>query len=154
MSETPILIERSDGGISILYLRADRDPFEAVAKWEESQRDRVALAAQAISREDIPTDRTFREAWAAGNGAVVVDMPKAREIHLANLRVERNALLEKSDVLVLQAREQSKDEEAIATVRTALRDMPSVIAGELEAIGTPEELKAFRPAILDAEILK
>lgn len=33
-----------------------------------------------IAEDDVPEDRTFRDAWKVQAGAVVVDMPKAREI--------------------------------------------------------------------------
>lgn len=83
---------------------------------------------------------------------ITIDMPKARNIHADVLRQERNALLEAADIAYMQA-DESNDalrKVSIAQHKQALRDVTADPA--IAAATTPEELKAVRPAALDAPI--
>jgi len=97
----------------------------------------------------VPSDRTFREAWAFNEAVIEVDMTKARDIHKNNLRVERKPRLEALDVDYMKALEAGSGADAIATQKTALRDITadSRIAGA----STPDALKALTIAVLLGE---
>ncbi len=97
----------------------------------------------------VPSDRTFRGAWQFTGSAVTVDMTAARNLHKDNLRAERKPRLETLDVSYMKALEAGSGAGAIATQKTALRDITadSRIAGA----STPDELKALDLATLLGE---
>jgi hypothetical protein len=80
-----------------------------------------------------------------------VDMDKARAIVQEEIRRERKPLLDQLDVLFMRALERGDQELLlrIADAKQALRDAPADPA--LFAAKTPEELRAVRPAALDAK---
>lgn len=80
-------------------------------------------------------DRYFRNAW-AWTGAVSIDMPKARDIHMGRIRAARDAELAKLDI------EQLKGNDVTAE-KQRLRDIPQTF--DLTAAATPDELKALWP---------
>ena len=97
----------------------------------------------------VPTDRTFRGAWAFNEAVIEVDMAKARDIHKDNLRAERKPRLEALDVSYMKALEAGSGADAIAAQKATLRDITddSRIAGA----STPEALKALTLAVLLGE---
>jgi hypothetical protein len=105
---------------------------------------------QGCSEAEVPTDRTFRDAWDWNTQANLhVDMPKARVIHMDAIRVVRNAELAAKDITFMRAVE-AGDTAAQATIGTAkqvLRDIPATFDITTDA-GTPELLKAKWPTEL------
>jgi len=95
-----------------------------------------------VDGANVP-DKTYRNAWVAVNNQVVVDMPKARAIHLERLKAQREELLKVLDVEWSKHTAQNKKQEAdaIEAKRQALRDMPVTIQVALNAAQTPEQLK-------------
>ena len=82
---------------------------------------------------------------------VVVNMTKARAIHLAEIRRVRNAELVKEDVTFMRAVEDG-DTDAQATIKTkkqTLRDIPATF-DITTGVDTPEKLKAKWPTELPA----
>jgi hypothetical protein len=101
-----------------------------------------------IAPEDVPQDRTFRNAWTATGSKVSIDMPKARDIHRDRLRALRLPKLLALDVEYQRA-DETDDKELKAEVvrqKRALRDVTADPA--IEAATTPEELAAVIPAAL------
>lgn len=136
----------------------------AEATWAESEEEFIARVRSlsvpgdahdvaTIERDQLPADRTFREAWRSCpvNG-VRVDMESAREVLRAQFRARRAAFLQSADVAYLRALESGDTAEAarIAAHKQALRDVTADPA--IAAATTPEELKALRPAILYGEV--
>jgi len=92
----------------------------------------------------------FFEAWEWDDG-VVVNMAKARAIHLEEIRKVRNAELVKEDVTFMRAVEDG-DTDAQATIKTkkqTLRDLPATFDITTD-VDTPEKLKAKWPTELPA----
>jgi hypothetical protein len=106
-------------------------------------------AIKEVEDKDLPVDRYFRNAW------VVCDkkgakpcIDKAKKVHMANLRIERNKKLEASDKLMVRALE-SGDEFKIKKLkneREALRDMPQ--NADMTKLRSLNKIKAFKPDIL------
>ena len=116
----------------------------------EEARAAVPAAADSIVVDDasVPSDRTFRDAWALNQAQLFVDMTKAREIHKDHLRSLRAPKLAEADTEFLRAieAENRQLQAEIAAKKQALRDVtadPSITQAR-----TPEELKAAVPAIL------
>jgi hypothetical protein len=121
------------------------------AKDEEihAQPRRDDVAAVAVMTE-VPTDRTFREAWCcSGSSKIECDMPKARDIHRDRMRRARQPKLDELDRLHNRALGRRRQAEAdnIEARRELLRNVTDDPA--IEAAQTPDELKAVWPAILE-----
>ena len=110
-----------------------------------------ATNIQIIEDSDVPTDRTFRDAWKATEKVIDVDMPKARVIKTELLRQERNEKFKPFDAAFRLADEKGDADarKAIGDKRQALRDMPATIQDDLNKLDTPDKLKAFNPSWQD-----
>ena len=97
----------------------------------------------------VPTDRTFRGAWAFNEAVIEVDMAKVRDIHKDNLRAERKPRLEALDVDYMKALEAGSGADAIAAQKATLRDITA--DSRIAAASTPEALKALDLATLLGE---
>ena len=75
-----------------------------------------------VDESEIPTDRTFRNAWTYD---LKEDVKKSKEIWKEKLRAERKPLLESLDVEFLRAMEENrtKDMESIVKEKQKLRDI-------------------------------
>ena len=71
---------------------------------------------------------------------ISTDMTKAKEIHRANIRIERQTKLAELDVEFQKALETSADTTSIVSKKKALRDAPANAA--IDAAKTEAELKA------------
>jgi len=103
---------------------------------------------QQVQESDWPTDHTFVDAW-EWTGAISVNMPKARGIHMDRIREVRNEELSKLDLPFMRAVE-AGDTDAQTTIgkaKQALRDLP--ITFDLTA-RTPGQLKNKWPTELPA----
>ena len=80
-----------------------------------------------------------------------VNMPKARAIHLEEIRRVRNEELVKEDVTFMRAVEagDASAQAAVATKKQTLRDIPATFDITTD-VDTPEKLKAKWPTELPA----
>src|SRR5437762_211267 len=85
-------ISRTDGSVSIMGILPQTDPefgpvypriADELAKWSDDEKDVVGV--REISADEVPRDRTFRNAW-TDDGSLSIDMDKARDIHRDRLR--------------------------------------------------------------------
>ena len=151
-----IIYQRLDGGVSVVHPVINT--LGEVAGFTEAQAEQRAFAklpADAINPRfvdaaDIPTDRTFRDAWKPD---LTVDMPKAREIHREHLRQMRAPLLAALDAEYLRADELGDltEKARIASKKIALRNVTADPA--IGAAITPERLAAVIPPILTPDTL-
>lgn len=133
-----IVFKNADGTVGVIIPAISwAGNLEALAQKDVP----TGLAWRIVNVDDLPGDRTFRNAWTDDNPTttVDVDMVKARQIHMDYLRHIRNKKLEALDV------EQLKGVD-VASEKQALRDMPQNV--DLTPYQTPESLKAVMPAIL------
>jgi len=109
-----------------------------------------AIGFRRIDDTDLPTDRTYRDAWAdTGAGPLTHDMPRARGLHLARVRLARAKRFAELDSEWMRAAGQGKkaDEAAVEARRQALRDLPATLG--VEAATTVEDLKACWSPLLE-----
>jgi hypothetical protein len=154
-----IVLKYSDGSIAIrghmtpsLLARHDGDRLAAL---NQLMADRVPIqnpdAVATIADITLPDRDYLRNSWTFDGSNVVHDMPKARVIHLAEIRRVRDEELVKLDVPWMKAVE-AGDTAAQATLQTqkqTLRDIPSTF-DITTGITTPELLKAKWPSELPA----
>lgn len=144
-----IVFERADGSIGIVIPAPDSG-----LTTEQVVAQAVPLGAPYRFVEDdvIPTDRTYRDAWAIdpSTGGVHHEMTKAREIHRNRMRWARTPLMADLDTRYLRADELgaagNATKAAISVQKQILRDVTA--APEIAAASTIEQLKAVWPAIL------
>lgn len=103
------------------------------------------ISWRIINPSEIPQDRTFRNAWIDGAGKIEHDMDTARDIHMARIRIARNAKLVETDKSVAALDGSSLPAE-LKAFRQKLRDIPQTL--DLTKASTIEELKALWPAEL------
>lgn len=153
--QVKVIIERNDGGVSVMafitvgYTPSGEVQFAREASDENIDAEIIRAGLDCKSwrfleeGEELPEDRTFRDAWIDGITKIDVDMVKAREIQKDVLRRERAPLLEKLDVDYMKALEtgNTKLQAAITAEKTLLRDITK--APEIAAAKTPDELKAL-----------
>jgi len=116
-----------------------------------------ALQSLIVDDETLPSDHQcdssceFFNAW-EWTGAVTVNMPKARGVHMDVIRAVRNKELAKKDLTSLQAIEASDTDAQvmIATEKQTLRDIPQTFDLTTDN-DTPEELKQKWPEGLPKE---
>ena len=128
------IIYKTETGIAILHATGELS-IEAVA-----QKDVPAgVSYRIVNDDEVPSDRTFRNAWSDNNG-IKVDMPKAKDITKARLRAERIPLFEAQDVAFQRALEAGSSTAPIIAEKNRLRDLPSLV----DAMSTLEQLKAAK----------
>lgn len=143
------LIKQKDGSVSVMVTTSpDVLPEDEIKKWPKEVQENVELIIKAEEESDIPHDRYFRNAWAIVDNKISIDMPKAIEIHLDNLREIRKPILESLDVEFSKAVEENNEAAKfdIVSKKNKLRDvtkLPQILNSK-----TPEELKSFIPEIL------
>lgn len=161
--ELAIVWDRGDGMVLVTvpawrFLESlDRDSQGSLTDAEKmeivARRACDGMPYVVLHKSQIPAHtREFREAWVLSddNTKVVVDMPYARGLKLQGIRQERDKKLASLDVEELKAL--SGKESELAEVRKwkqQLRDLPTTVTTDLNAIETPEALSTFRPCELD-----
>lgn len=121
---------------------------DAIQKWIQPKRDAV-VSVRPLDKREVPSTRWFRPAWHDRDGALDVDMVKARECQRDYMRIARAKAFPALDVAELSAlarRAPAAEVEAIEAQKQALRDAPADPA--LEAAQTPAELEAVWPVLL------
>lgn len=148
-----IVYTRPDGGVSILIpspnARLEGETDDAlIARIRARDVPDDATHVSVCDASEIPADRTFRNAWKRSGKSVQVDMPEAREIHMARIREVRNAKLAQMDIAEKLAAQGVKgDLQTIRAKMQALRDIPQTL--DLTQAKTPEQLKTLWPEELD-----
>lgn len=147
-----IAIARADGGVSIMTIPGIEGDASAriaaeIEKWQSTSPVK-AVSYGPIPDSAIPTDRSFRDAWAPQGSAIGVNMTKAQDIQLGRIRAARDARLKALDLPFLRAVEagDGAKQAEIARQKQILRDLPEAI--DLSSARTPEELKALWPTEL------
>ena len=100
---------------------------------------------------DFLAERTFRNGWSIDGSAVVVDMAKARVIHMDAIRKVRNKELAAKDITFMRAVEagDTDAQSTIGTEKQVLRDIPATFDITTD-VDTPEKLKGKWPTELPA----
>ena len=139
---------RADGSIawSRLATRGTVDAEIARASVSFDPEQVPVVSWRFVEESEVPTDRTYRNAWRDTGGRIEHDMVHARELHRNLLREARAPRLAALDLAYLQADEAHDqfDKTAIAQEKQRLRDVtldPRIEAAqsiaELQAIGLP-----------------
>ena len=156
-----LIWERADGGISVEHpafgdkIRPSTDD-ELIAMCQRKTQIRLTLQyggpaiCHEVDKELLP-DGYFFNAYQWDGAAVVVDMTKARAIHMDKIRRVRNEELVKEDIMFMRAVEagDTSAQSAVATKKQTLWDIPATF-DITTGVTTPELLKGRWPTELPA----
>lgn len=144
------IIVKSDGSVLLMSLVGNAEVEKEIKKANID-----AARHFKVQRNDLPKVMAFFDAWEADGESVKVNMDKARELHLKEIRRVRNDELNRLDKELLRAQETGKEDlvETIKKNKSDLRGLPSNI--NLEQYLDEQSLFHFWPEILPArEILE
>lgn len=123
--------------LTVINMRGDdgtpytivRDPTTENIEAEIIVSNPIFLRWKIVTESDLPADRDYRSAWRLVNDAVVIDPATKLSIDLEVVRIERNRLLEESDMKVLPDLYSIMSEEEQNkwnNYRKILRDIPEM----------------------------
>jgi len=150
MEKRIVYIDPLEGSIRVV-IPAYNDRSRPAGETENELLERASAGAVPngishviVDEVDIPSDRTFREAW-EWRDSIKVNIPKARLIHMNRIRKVRDAQLTKLDVTFMRAIEASDmaEQQRFATLKQLLRDIPQTF--DLTKYRTQNTLKAAWP---------
>jgi len=166
-----LAFQRPDGGISLttvageFFPDAPEDAPEGIPRSEAELLDmfEAKLRAPKINAEggmtavadgwirlpdvdptNLPTDRTFRNAWQADGGRVVPDTEKCRVIAHDIRRRKRDAEFAPHDEIIAK-KIPGKGADDAEAARIAIRAKYDAVQTAIDAAGTVEEMKAALP---------
>ena len=76
-----IVIKLASGGVAIMTLVNDADEAEAIEKWKLANPEKYVSHRQ-MPDSAIPTDRTFRDAWADITPELIIDIDMAKATYV------------------------------------------------------------------------
>lgn len=124
------------------WVRNGLDGFEEELASRPPRKGRIVAWTQVSLEDARKHDRRYREAWTCRNGELSLDLPKARELRLTQLRLERAQRFAALDGEYIRAQQRGQGLEAAVVEAEALRAMPELLAPALEAATTADELDA------------
>lgn len=139
-----IIYPNENGGVSVVipsqkYLNTLKGMTEIEKMTFIAQKDIPANTDfQIIEDNQVPTDRSFRNAWEYKNKSIEISLPKAREITKARLREEREPLLSALDIKQINALTEGVDTTDIMTEKQRLKDITDTV----DSVTTLAGLKA------------
>jgi hypothetical protein len=133
----------SIAGFTLIFL----SPEDEIKKWHPTAQSAV-VSIHPLANGDVPTDRTFRDAWTHNGTTIVHDIGKAREIHRNNIRAARAPLFATLDIEYQRADETGDKaaKAAIVAKKAQLRD--ATRDPKIDAAATVDALKLAWPAVL------
>lgn len=135
-----LLLEAADGRIAIMEVVAGEGNREkALASFSASKWTPVNITEVDLS--EIPSDRSYRNAWVVKDGKIDHDMDRAKELHKDKLRNDRAPLLAKLDLEISKALSQGRNQDVVRyeAERQRLRDVTA--KPEIAAATSVEDLK-------------
>ena len=137
--------ESMDGGVSIIVPALHYEGTEE--EWLElNELTRLGHYLRLYPIQ-LPGDRYFREAWRLGKETIEIDLEAAKEIHLNNLRQQRNKRLAELDIEAIRSYESCSEEKLDRVIRLKedLRKMPEDFALNVDNV---EDLRHEYPSCL------
>jgi len=128
-----VIYTNNEGGVSVII------PSGSI---EDAMKDiPEGVAYEVVEDNDIPSDRSFRNAWEHDTSIapekILTNISKAQAITKDRLRSERQPLLAEQDILFNRALESNASTTAIVTEKNRLRD----ITAQVDTMTTLAQLK-------------
>lgn len=84
-----------------------------------------------INISEVPKDRKYRSAWNFNGQKIEINLDKAKEIKLKEIRKLRDEKLKELDIDFIKALEDNKDTKNITIEKKRLRDLPQSIENRI-----------------------
>lgn len=136
MRQRIIYADPTPGNVCVV-IPTGEEPIEAVA----AKVVPPGISYKIVDASDIPTDRTFRNAWKLENDQITEDWAKSVEITKNRLREERKPLLEAADV---QAMRDIEATGAVSPETAALKQSLRNVTALADAAQSRDELIALK----------
>jgi hypothetical protein len=128
-----IIYPTPEGGVAVII------PTESVELALKDVPEGVAY--EIVDEADIPSDRTFRNAWVIGDCCIDHDLDKCRAIGHAIRRTKRaEEFAPLDDVIAKQI--PGNDAAAAEAARQVVRDKYAEVQDAIDVAATPAEIKA------------
>ena len=131
-----IIYQNESGGVSVVIPTGELSIEEVAAKDVPA-----GVPYEIVDASEIPSDRTFRNAWVLGNCCVEHDLDKCKEIGHDMRRAKRAEEFAPHDEVIAKQIPGVDAAEAEAA-RQAIRDKYSAVQDAIDAAATPDEIKA------------
>lgn len=138
MSDFRIIYTNAEGGVSVIV------PAPGVTEADAAKAVPAGTQYEIVNQADVPTDRTFRNAWARTGRAIGHDMAKARAIAHDKRRAARTAEFAPLDV---EATIPAKAAQAEAK-RQNIRDKYDAMQASIDAAADVAALKTVIAPVL------
>lgn len=96
---------------------------------------------EIVTTDDIPADRTFRNAWVMGDCCVEHDLPRCKEIAHDRRRAARSQEFAPLDEQIAK-QIPGIDAKKVEAERQKIRDHYAAMQDAIDAAATPDEMKA------------
>ena len=151
MSDLRFVFTAADGSVTVVTPAAPRvegeSDAELIARVASRMQEAGSMPRDAaysiVSKDDLPTDRSYRNAWTFDGKNFGHDMARARDIHRDKIRAFRAPLMADLDTQFIRALEAGAETKAVVAEKQRLRDAPA--DPRIEAAGTVADLKAAWP---------
>lgn len=145
------ILIRDDGGISVAPPSEEVSLERVLEIWPELNPGRSILRVEQVEDDQIPADRTFRDAWRhSPETGVRHCIDAAKEILKDRMRTRRAERFDEMRVTVERSVLEGRDLSAVSAWAQDLRDVTK--HPDLEAAQTVEELKAVWPEVLESPV--
>lgn len=129
-----IIFTNDNGGVSVCVPTGELSLEETKAK--DTPEHSIIVDDSFLPQ----ADNDFFDAWELANGAVTVNIDKAKEMTKRRLRADREPLLAAQDVLFMRNLETGADNTAVLAEKQRLRDITQLV----DACTTTAELRALK----------
>ena len=136
MTNQRIIYSNPDGSVAVIIPTGELTIEEVAAKDVPE-----GVAYEIVTTDEIPSDRTFRGAWVAGDCCIEHDLDKCKEIGHDMRRAARAEEFAPLDEVIAKQIPGVDAAEAEAA-RQAIRDKYSDVQDAIDAAETPDEIKA------------
>ncbi len=136
---TRIIYTNESGGVSVIIPTGELS-IEEVAKKDVP----AGVAYEIVEDSDIPSDRTFRNAWVMGDCCVEHDLPRCKDIAHERRRAARAEEFAPHDEVIAK-QIPGADAAAAEEARQAIRDKYADIQTAIDNAATVDELLEVTP---------
>ena len=139
MTNQRIIYQNESGGVSVVIPTGEL-PIEEVAKKDVP----AGVSYEIVSVDDIPSNRTFRNAWKLGDCCVEHDIDKCKELAHDKRRAKRAEEFAPYDEVIMKQIPGVDAVEAEAK-RQEIRDKYAQVQNDIDAASTVNELLKVLP---------
>lgn len=145
-----ILFEKPDGSVRVRTCSTkDRKPGETdeqLAARKAAQNNPNSWPWRLVRASALPATRRFRDHWRIQATGVSVDVSRARQQVMVEVRRTRDRLLDESDKHKNRVDDvgTSAQKKAVTDYRQSLRDLPAVVEPEISGL-TVDQLERYEP---------